>query len=340
MRSLRWKLGGALLLIVVTSVGLMAYITNINTAREFSQYLSTGDQIYVQDTSAKLAQFYAQQGSWTRIQIFLPDLLRSMNERLIVTDASGVIVGDTVNQWLDKTAGSAGLSNGMPIDVSGKRVGELYLITTHPGSGNGYMGGGKGRLQATSPVIAATTEEQDFLGRVNRSLVFTGLIAAAVALLTGLVLTRQITRPVKSLADGARQIARGNLGYRVNIKAADELGDLGRSFNAMASSLDEAEQERRRIIADITHELRTPLTIIEGTVTGIQDGVFKPDNDHLEAIKEQTGLLTRLTSDLRDLSLAESGQLKLELIPTDLAELVRRKALQFEIQAHEKGENA
>jgi len=105
----------------------------------------------------------------------------------------------------------------------------------------------------------------------------------------------------------------------------------------MAVSLGEAEQERRRIIADIAHELRTPLTVIEGTVTGIQDGVFNPDKDHLDAIKEQTSLLTRLTSDLRDLSLAESGQLKLVLTPTDLTDLVRRKVSQFEVKAREKG---
>ena len=45
--------------------------------------------------------------------------------------------------------------------------------------------------------------------------------------------------------------------------------------------------------ADIPHELRTTLTIIKGTITGIKDGAFNPDKDHLDAIKEQTSLLTR-----------------------------------------------
>jgi two-component system OmpR family sensor kinase len=77
--------------------------------------------------------------------------------------------------------------------------------------------------------------------------------------------------------------------------------------------------------------------VIEGTTDGILDGVFKPDHEHLDTIKEQTALLTRLIGDLRDLSLAESGQLKLELARTDIAELVRRKLSQVEVKAAEKG---
>jgi signal transduction histidine kinase len=332
VHSLSWKLGGALLLVVLISVGLMAYLTNINTTREFGQYLSQGNQKYVENLAEALSQIYAQEGSCSNVQSLLPDLQRSSNDRLLVANASGIIVGDTSDQWLGKTASSVGIAGGTSIYVSGKKVGEVYLITSQVAGGRGFMGGHGG-----TPTQSAISAEQSFLNRVNSSLIITGIIAVAIALLVGLILTRQLTRPIKALVNGARQIAGGNLSHRVKINTKDELGSLGQSFNAMAASLDEAEQERRRIIADIAHELRTPLTVIEGTVTGIEDGVFKPDKDHLDAIKEQTSLLTRLTTDLRDLSLAESGQLKLALSPTDLAELMRRKTSQYEIRAREKG---
>jgi signal transduction histidine kinase len=333
MHSLRWKMAWALLLIVIISVGLMTYLTNINTSRQFGQYLSQGSQKYIQNTANTISRIYSEEGNFSSIQTLLPDLRRSNNDRLVVADTAGVIIGDTSNQWLGRTSGSVGLSNGTVISVSGDKVGDLYLVTGMMGSGRGFMGGGRAGSQSTMPMISA---EQNFLDQVNHSLIITGLIAAAVAIILGLIITRQITRPIKSLANGARQIAKGNLGYRVNLKTKDELGELGQSFNTMAASLDEAEQERRRIIADIAHELRTPLTVIEGTVTGIQDGVFKPDKEHLEAIKEQTSLLTRLTSDLRDISLAESGQLTLVLAPTDLTDLVRRQIFHFETRAREK----
>ncbi len=261
--------------------------------------------------------------------------MRSSADRLVVSDASGRVIGDTAGEWLNRTSSSVGLTDGTPITVSGQEVGKLYLVSTQEGApGRGFMGGGRGSV---TTAVGPESAEEHFLDRINRSLLLTGLIAAVIALAVGLVLTRLITNPVQALTHGAHKIAEGNLAHRVSVQTKDELGELGHSFNAMAASLEEAEQERKRIIADIAHELRTPLTIIEGTVVGIEDRVFEPDSARLGVIKEQVALLTRLTSDLRELSLAESGQLKLELAPTDLVDLVRRKAMQFESQAAEKG---
>ena len=334
MRSLRWKLGGALLLMVVVSVGLMAYLANLSTSREFRQYLSSGDMMYTGTVADGLSQFYAQRGSWSDVQKEIDSFLRSRQDHLVVADSKGLVVADSAGQWLGEKANEFGLSGGTPVVVSGREVGEFYLAAGGSTAGRGRWGIGGMMGGATTPVL--DTAEQDFLSRVNSSLWITGLVAAAAALLVGLVLTRQITRPIKALTEGARKIASGNLGYQVRTSARDEVGDLARSFNAMAAHLDQSEQTRRRLTADITHELRTPLTVIEGTVDGILDGVFQPDHDRLTSIKEQTGLLTRLIGDLRDLSLAESGQLKLERRATDLGELVRRKLSQSEAAARKK----
>jgi len=141
---------------------------------------------------------------------------------------------------------------------------------------------------------------------------------------------------VRALSRGAHHIAEGDLDYRVKIKSKDEIGELALSFNSMADSLEKSKQARRRLATDIAHELRTPLSVIEGMVDGMLDGVFKPTRDNLNSIREETALLTRLIADLRDLSLAESGQLKLELAPTDMVELVRRKLSQAELKARGK----
>lgn len=333
MRKLSWKLGGALLLLVVISVGLMAYLTNISTAREFRQYVSTGNTIYTQNLAARVAQFYIQQRNWTGIQDVL-NLMRFGNERLIVADSSGTIVGDTAQEWLGKSAQAVKLESGTPIAASGQQVGTLYVFSSGSGLGMGGMMSGMMGGRGQQPLLGLG--QQDFLNRVNHLLWVAGLIAAGVALIIGMLLTRQVTRPVRELTRGARQIAQGDLSYRVKVKSRDELGELGQSFNSMASRLDQNEQSRRRLVADIVHELRTPLTVIEGTVDAIIDGVFPSDRDHLLSIKEQTVLLTRIIGDLRDLSLAESGQLKLELSPTDMVELVRRKLFQYEPKAREK----
>jgi len=104
----------------------------------------------------------------------------------------------------------------------------------------------------------------------------------------------------------------------------------------MAASLDSSEQARRRLIADIAHELRTPLTVIDGTLDAMLDGVFELNHSNLISIKDETAALTQLVADLRDLALAESGQLKLEVETTDLAWLVQRRVSQAEAVAREK----
>ncbi|MDD5039188.1 MAG: ATP-binding protein [Dehalococcoidales bacterium] len=333
MRSLSRKLGGALLLIVVVSVGLMAYLTNLSTTREFQQYISQGNMMYTRSLADNLGELYIREQSWNNLQDTLESLPASTSQRVIIADSSGLVIGDTAGELLGEEAEDIGLSDGTPITASGHTVGNLYILTSSAGTtGRGHMGG---RISQTMPVMV--TAEEDFLDQVNDSLWKVGLIATAVALIIGLVLTRQITRPVRALISGARQLADGKLNYRVNIKSHDEIGELAESFNTMASNLEKGEQSRQQLTADIAHELRTPLTIIEGTVDGIIDGVFKPDKEHLYSIKEQSTLLTHLIGDLRDISLAESGQLKLDIAVTDVAELVKRVVSNYEVNTREKG---
>lgn len=332
MRSLTWKLGGALLLIVVVSVGLMAYLTNLSTTREFQQYVSRGNMMYAQSLAGSLGDLYAENQGWNNIQETLQSLPLSTSERILITDNLGIVIADTAEESLGKESKDVGLSDGTPIMVSVKMVGNLYLLTS------GGAGVGKGRMSGRNPqtTLTVVNDKEDFLDQVNSSLWQVGLIAAAVALVIGLILTRQITRPLRILISGARHLTKGELSYRVKVKSRDEIGELADSFNIMASSLEKGEKFRRQLTADIAHELRTPLTVIEGTVDGIIDGVFQPNAEHLCSIKEQTALLTHLISDLRDISLAESGQLKLNLSLTDMVELVRRLVSNYTINAQEK----
>lgn len=334
MRSLSWKLAGALLLVVVVSVGLTAFLVSQSTISEFQQYLSQCDATYIKTVEDNLIQFYGYNRGWTEVQGTLISKIKSPNDRLVLADSSGVIVGDTANDWMGKNIKEIGLDNPTPITVSGKTLGNLYLMYYGSIADKGHMMVNRGCMGGS---VSLNVTEQNFLNEVNNYLWVAGFIAVAVALLLGVILTRQITLPVRALTRGAHQIADGNLGYRVNPGSKDELGELAQSFNSMASSLDKMEQSRRRLTADIAHELRTPLTVIDGTVDAMLDGVFKPDKEHFTSIKEQTGQLTRLINDLREISLAESGQLKLDVAPTDMVDTVRRKLSQAEIRAMDKG---
>jgi two-component system sensor histidine kinase BaeS len=101
----------------------------------------------------------------------------------------------------------------------------------------------------------------------------------------------------------------------------------------MAARLEADETQRRTLLADVGHELRTPLAVLQGNVEAILDGVHEPDAAHLNAILEETRVLSRLVEDLRTLTLSEAGTLALHPEPTDLAVLVGEVVGSFEAAA-------
>jgi len=329
VRSLSWKIAFSLLLVVAVSVGLTAYLTHHRTTSEFSNFMSESRASYTERTEQTLIDFYTQNGSWTGVQNLIQSLPTFVSDRLILMDTSGTIIGDTNAQWLGETVQNVGLSKPTSIVVSGQEVGKLYLLSSGMVVVQFVPPGGLAGQPPASP-------EQRFLSHVNTSLWIAGGVGAAVALLLGLILTMQFTKPIRALKKGAARIASGDLAYRAEVKSKDEFGELANSFNSMAASLDNGEQSRRRLFADIAHELRTPLSVIEGTVDAMLDGVYEPNPDNLNSIKEEAEVLTTLVGELRDLTLAESGHLKLDFEPTNLAELVRRRVSQADVIARGK----
>jgi signal transduction histidine kinase len=138
---------------------------------------------------------------------------------------------------------------------------------------------------------------------------------------------------VQALTYAAQKLAEGDLSQRVEIHGKDEMATLGRTFNQMADSLQQAEEARRAMTANIAHELRTPLAVQRANQEALQDGVFPLTAYDLAPVIEQNHLLTHLVEDLRTLALADAGQIDLERTPTDLASLVGRVVERFQPQA-------
>jgi signal transduction histidine kinase len=133
------------------------------------------------------------------------------------------------------------------------------------------------------------------------------LAAAAVSW----VMSTRVVRPVRSLADAAREVSQGNYEQRVTVTGADELTVLARSFNEMAASLASTEERRRRLLSDVAHELRTPLATIDAYLEGLADGVVEPGPETWQLLRVEAGRLARLTEDVAKVSRAEERQLDL-----------------------------
>ncbi|MHB1413893.1 MAG: ATP-binding protein [Chloroflexota bacterium] len=346
MRSMAWRLLLAFLAVTALAIGTVAYVADQATQQGFQAYVQGGGQAYTQRLAQDLADFYASKGSWDGVQQVLDLEMRPSGSRLVVADAHGSVVADTAGQSVGQPASNLQMGDPMPITAGSQQVGQLYTASTPPGwsaAGAGGTGRGVGaqrRAAENSPLSAATivTPEDSFLASVNQGLWLGAAGAGLLAIGLSVVLTRQIVGPLSALVAGSRRLATGDLGHRVDIKSKDEVGAVASAFNAMAESLERNERSRQNLLADIAHELKTPLTIIEGTADGILDGVLEPSAEQVGIIKEEAAMLAKLIGDLRDLSLAEAGQLQLERNREDLADVVGRVVRRCEPSVRDKGQ--
>jgi two-component system sensor histidine kinase BaeS len=148
---------------------------------------------------------------------------------------------------------------------------------------------------------------------------------------------RRTAAPFGDVMEAAGRVAGGDYSARVEERGPREMRALAHAFNEMTARLRTNDEQRRNLLADVTHELRTPLTVIQGSLEGLLDGVYPRDDSHLAPILEETRILSRLIDDLRTLSLAEAGALKLQKEPTDLVALVNEAITSFRAQAETAG---
>jgi signal transduction histidine kinase len=157
-----------------------------------------------------------------------------------------------------------------------------------------------------------------------------------VGLAGGLAIGRVVSAPVTSLARAARKVGNGELQVRVPVQGSREMQDLATTFNIMAAALQEAENARNNLMADVSHELRTPLTVLEGNLRAALDHVQTLDEAAIANLYSQTRHLIRLVNDLRELALAETGQLALEKTFIDVRLMVNETVQAIEPLAAEK----
>lgn len=313
-------------LVVIVSVTSVVLIARQRTVSEVRAFMFPGGMASAQTLISELEAFYGTNLSWQGVESLLSIQQRGqgrgqsgmgmmqgvMNQRIRLANAEGEVIFDTLDPDPDERLSNSDLSRAFPLQYNENTVGYLLLE------------GGMGFSQ---------NDERLLLSRLTRSAILAGVIAGILALALAILLAYRLLKPVRELTTAAENLAAGDLSQRVAVNSRDEMGTLGRTFNQMAGSLQQAEESRRAMTADIAHELRTPLAVQRAHLEALQDGIYPMDSQNLEPILEQNQQLTRLVDDLRTLALADAGQLELELVQTDLTPLVKRVAERFSPQA-------
>jgi signal transduction histidine kinase len=194
-------------------------------------------------------------------------------------------------------------------------------------------------IYVTSQLMFVSLHDFLLLGLL---LIFAAILSASF----GYLLATGITHSLRLLQEGTRQIAAGDFSTRVTLSEVDELSDVAEAFNKMADELKKSfarqkrlEQDRRDLIAAVSHDLRTPLTSIRAMIEALADGVVTDPatvQRYYTTIQSQIKNLSGLINDLFELSQLETKQIKLQLEPVNLNDLLSDVIETMQAQARAK----
>ncbi len=188
-------------------------------------------------------------------------------------------IGDTVSSDI--------LKDSIPVEVDGAVIAYVIPDTSHQ--------------------FSLSAEEALFLHRTNLAIGLAALAGILVSVVIGIIFSRRLLKPIKRLTEASKGLAKGDLKQQVPVTSEDELGLLTTTFNQMSADLVQADEERKRMTADITHDLSTPLQIISGYIEMLEGGEVTLTPERIDILKTEIGHLRRLVGDMTTLTQIETG---------------------------------
>lgn len=313
---LRFFLAFALVALVAISTVLL--VASQRAASEVRMFMN-GSIVGLDRLVEELEIYYDQNGSWQGVEPLLQTTSRGTGNGKGGMQGSGgyiLTLADTQGKIISVSRGEIAADKLTFLERSSSQT-----LSNSTGEIIGYLlaEGGQG-----NPVA-----EKQLISRLMQAGLVGAAVSLALALLVAFISSYSLLKPIKEMTLVASRMASGDLGQRVRWKSKDEMEVLATAFNQMASSLQQNENNRRAMTADIAHELRTPISIQRAYLEALQDGIYPLTPENLQPVLEQTELLTRLVDDLRTLALADAGELRLERQPVNLQELIRRIVERF-----------
>ena len=300
--TLGLRLALAFLAIALVAVALLAGLTAASAATDVANLTNQQRSQLTSAIAVAAGAAWDKNDSWKLADLSpVLDLAKQTGLDVQFRDQAGHPVSSSPG-----FAAQAGAQSSAPVQVGGQRIGDVTARFT--GSG----------LSAADRVL-----QSDLL----RAIAGAAGLAALLALLTGLVVARRITRPVARLLTVTRAMTAGDRAARAGpIRAPVELRELGAAFDQMASTLDRQDQIRRDLVADVAHELRTPIAVLQAGHEALLDGVTEPTPAELASLRDEVLRLARMVGDLQDLAAADAAALHLDRRRCDLAQIAAAAA--------------
>ncbi len=305
--SVRVQIGVVFTIIVVISLFSSFGITRLLSEREV-----TFEQRYLtiaRDTASLLALTDSDQ----RVQVL--DLLSSYY-------ISGEII---------KEGGK------LPFSLTGEKVSILYNTeSAEPLFLNAEQGPvrliGVPNIDNNGSLLILKVDFTVFSEVMLRIMLISLFTVLVIGVLLILLASHYIVKPVKRLTNAAKEMAKGDLSFRIEHRKKDEIGELMDSFNYMASELEKINKMRENFVTNVSHEIQSPITAIRGFTRAISDGIIPAENqkEYLEIIYQETLRLSKLSDHLLRLASLDSENNPFHPVRYRLDEQLRKMILATE----------
>ncbi|MFC2071682.1 ATP-binding protein [Chloroflexota bacterium] len=312
---IQFRLLVSYVLVIFVAIGAISLFVMRSTGQEIEEYKKSGERIDKSRMEHLLLRYYSEGENWAGIQPFVEEMGILYEQQIVLTNNDRIVVADSDGNLLGRDFSLEWPNQVLLSSQEGVTLGTLYLGPAPP---------------------METALTKGLAESINIFLLWGGGLATVAALILTLIMARRISAPVQALTITARRLGKGDFSQRVQIRDKGELGELALAFNSMVGDLEHAEKLRRDLMTDTAHELRSPLYNIRGYVEAIQDGVTEPTEKTINSINEEVVLLCRLVDDLRELALAESGELKPSYQPEDMNEMVNHAVIAVQPKAEAK----
>jgi len=295
--TLGLRLALAFLAVALAAVALSAVLTAVFSAADVSSLASRQRDELASAIAVAAGSAWQQHQGWASADLEpVLDLAARSGLQLQVRDAAGHAV--TATSGLSSATGPQTEAR---VLVNGRPVGSVVVGLTASG-----LGAADGSLRTA----------------LLRAIAGTAGLAALLALVTGLWVSRRITRPITRLISVTRAMADGDRSARAGeIKAPGELSELAAAFDHMADTLDYEDKIRRDMVASVAHELRTPVAVLQAGHEALLDGVIEPSPDELGSLRDEVLRLARMVDDLQTMAAADAAVLQLTYEQRDLADI-------------------
>ncbi|WP_313756092.1 HAMP domain-containing sensor histidine kinase [Tissierella sp.] len=140
-----------------------------------------------------------------------------------------------------------------------------------------------------------------FKNTLTKSFFISAIFTVLIGLVNSAILSKSLTNPLLEIRTTAVEMRKGNLNKKSNINTNTvEILELSDSINYLGETLSKQENIRKKYASDISHELRTPLATLKSHLEAIMDGIWEPNQEHLNILMKEIDRLSNLVDKLKD----------------------------------------